>query len=66
MGIDESLEAASSLKGHFVTIVRTDGSELTGRLTEIEEKDLTAVLADGESHPVRISLGDVHWISRVV
>ena len=66
MGIDESLETASSLKGHFVVIVRTDGSEITGRLTEIKEDDLTAVLADGDSHPIRISLGDVNWISRAV
>jgi small nuclear ribonucleoprotein (snRNP)-like protein len=64
MGIDESFEAAESLKGHFVVIVRTDGSEITGRLTEIE--DLTAILADDDSHQTRISLGDVNWISRVV
>ncbi len=64
MGIDESFETAESLKGHFVLIVRTDGSEITGRLTEIE--DLTAILANDDSHSVRISLGDVNWISRAI
>lgn len=64
MGIDESFETAESLKGHFVVIVRTDGSEITGRLTDVE--DLTAVLANDDSHTVRVSLGDVNWISRAV
>lgn len=64
MGIDESFETASSLKGHFVVIVRTDGSEITGRLTDIE--DLTAVLANDDSHTIRVSLGDVNWISRAL
>ncbi len=64
MGIDESFETAASLKGHFVVIVRNDGSEITGRLTDLE--DLTAVLANDDSHTTRISLGDVNWISRAI
>lgn len=66
MGIDESFETAESLKGHFVVIVRNDGSEITGRLTEVKADDLTAVLANDDSHSMRVSLGDVNWISRVV
>jgi small nuclear ribonucleoprotein (snRNP)-like protein len=64
MGIDESFETAESLKGHFVTIVTNDGSEITGRLTDVE--DLTAILANDDSHTMRISLGDVNWISRAL
>lgn len=64
MGIDESFEAAESLKGHFVDIIRTDGSEITGRLTDVH--DLTAVLAVNDNEKLEISLGDVNWISRAL
>lgn len=64
MGIDESFEAAESLKGHFVDIIRTDGSEITGRLTDVH--DLKAVLAVSDKETMEISLGDVNWISRAL
>ena len=64
MGIDESFETAESLKGHFVDIIRTDGSEITGRLTDVH--DLTAVLAVNDNEKLEISLGDVNWISRAL
>ncbi len=64
MGIDESFEAAVGLKGHFVDIIRTDGSEITGRLTDIQE--LNAVIAVNDKESMIISLGDVNWISRAL
>lgn len=64
MGIDESFEAAESLKGHFVDIIRTDGTEITGRLTDVH--DLTAVVALTDKETLEISLGDVNFISRAL
>jgi hypothetical protein len=64
MGIDESFETAESLKGHFVDIIRTDGTEITGRLTDVHE--LTAVIALSDKEELQISLGDVNWISRAL
>ncbi|MES2745061.1 MAG: hypothetical protein V4655_06525 [Bdellovibrionota bacterium] len=64
MGIDESFETAESLKGHFVDIIRNDGTEITGRLTDVH--DLTAVVAVSDKEELQISLGDVNWISRAL
>ncbi len=64
MGIDESFEAAQGLKGYFVDIIRSDGTEITGRLTDIE--DLKAYVALNDEETLEVSLGDVSWISRAL